>query len=271
MDKTIDDVRSFWDSNPLLTGELDAPVGSEEWFRNFDEIKTNEIFAGDLSDWISSNLEGKRVLDVGCGPGYWNRIFGNMNVEYHGIDISPKTIAMATKSKKLFSLVGTLEVGNAERLDFPDEYFDFVVSEGVIHHTPDTQRCINEIFRVLKKGGCARVGVYYKNLALRSRALFTLSLALMRTFNISLKGRGRNKMTTSSTPEELVRMYDGKDNPIGKAYTKSELKGMFGEFDSTELTRYYFPTRVMRVRLPRIVQRWLNSAFGLMVLAKVRK
>ena len=52
MDKTIDDVRSFWDANPLLTGELDAAVGSEEWFRHFDEIKTNEIFAGDLSDQL---------------------------------------------------------------------------------------------------------------------------------------------------------------------------------------------------------------------------
>ena len=173
MDKTIDDVRLFWDANPLLTGELDADAGSEQWFRCFDNIKTHEAYAGNLFEWIPSAIEGKRILDVGCGPGYWNRILGKMNVEYHGIDISPKTIEMAKKSKELFGLQGLLNVGNAEHLDFPDEYFDFIISEGVIHHTPNTQGCVNEIYRVLKKNGEAHVGLYYKNVLLRSRVMFT--------------------------------------------------------------------------------------------------
>jgi hypothetical protein len=78
-------------------------------------------------------------------------------------------------------------------------------------------------------------------------------------------------MSTSTNPDELVRLYDGEDNPIGKAYTKGELKHMFSAFDEVEFKRYYFPTRATRLRLPRFVQRWLNSTFGLMVLVQGQK
>lgn len=271
METSINAVQTFWDENPLLTGELEAEVGTAEWFREFDQIKFNEGLAGDLSLWIPEDIEGKRVLDIGCGPGYWNRIFGKMNVEYYGIDISPRTIEIARKSKAIFNLHGTLEVGNAEHLEFPNESFDLVVSEGVIHHTPDTQACVNEIHRVLRKGGNAHIGLYYKNLVLRSRFLFRLILWIMKVYGISLKGRGREGMAAAQSPEELVRMYDGLQNPIGKAYTKTEIDQMFRAFEFRCFKRYYFPSRALRLHLPSRIQHWLNSTLGLMIMVKASK
>ena len=270
MMKTVEDVRAFWDANPLLTGELEELAGTEAWFRAFDRIK-NDLFAGDLSDWVPSDLGGKKMLDIGCGPGYWNRIFGKMNVEYHGIDISPRSVGMAERSREIFGLRGDLRVGNAERLDFADGTFDFVLSEGVIHHTPDTEACVREIFRVLKKGGTARVGLYYKSAVLRSPVLFGSCLWVMRLLKVGLKGRGREKMAAASSPEEFVRIYDGADNPIGKAYTRGELRKMFGSFSRIEMSRYYFPQRALPVRMPRFFQKVLNSLFGTMILVKLQK
>lgn len=262
MSNSIESVRSFWDENPLLVGEIKYQVGSENWFKEFDRIKTDDIFCGDLHDWVPKGLIGKKVLDIGCGPGYWNRIFGKMDLEYFGIDISPKTVELAKESKTIFETKGEIAEGNAESLQFKTGEFDFVVSEGVIHHTPDTQKCIDEIYRVLKKGGV--IGLYYKNFILRSPFLFSIVLSFMRILSVSLKGRKREGMVSAKDPDDFVRMYDGGDNPIGKAYSKTELRKMFSRFASIEFVQYYFPARALKIGIPNWLHRLLAKHLGLM-------
>ncbi|WP_139094312.1 class I SAM-dependent methyltransferase, partial [Acinetobacter baumannii] len=53
-----------------------------------------------------------------------------------------------------------LKVGNAESLPYPDGSFDLVYSWGVIHHSPDTEKCLSEISRVARKGAPVKVMVY---------------------------------------------------------------------------------------------------------------
>ena len=271
MSKTIEDVRRFWDANPLRVGEIDEPVGTEAWFLEFDRIKTQDVFLGHVEKWTPARPAGKRVLDVGCGPGYWGRLFGRMGVEYYGIDISPNAVELARESQRIFGFKGDIRVGNAEDTGFEDGYFDFVVSEGVIHHTPNTEKCIDEIHRVLKDGGGARIGLYYKSAILRSRVLFRLAQLLMRAVGVGLKGRGRTAMGLAESPEEFVRMYDGRENPIGKAYGKPELLSMFSRFSDIRLSRYYFPWRALPVKPPLWVRRILGRRLGLMVLVELRK
>lgn len=271
MTDSIETVRRFWDANPLLTGELDVPAGSKEWFDGFDSIKTNDIFAGDLGDWIPGDIAGKSVLDVGCGPGYWHRRFGERKVDYTGIDISPVTIELAKKSREIYGIAGNLEAGNAEELRFADNSFDYIVSEGVIHHTPRTEKCVDEIWRVLKPGGRATIGLYYRNYVLSSPAIFKVALFFMRILNVSLKGRGREKMLVADNASDFVRMYDGDQNPIGKSYTKKEVKAMFGKFSKIRLGRYYFPFRIFPFKAPACLQKIMASLFGLMIIIKVEK
>ena len=77
MDKTIDDVRLFWDANPLLTGELDADAGSEQWFRCFDNIKTHEAYAAICSNGSLLLLRANAfwMSDAGRDTGtvFWGR------------------------------------------------------------------------------------------------------------------------------------------------------------------------------------------------------
>ncbi len=53
-----------------------------------------------------------------------------------------------------------LSLGDAEAFPFEDNSFDIIYSWGVLHHTPDTRRAIEEVYRVLRPGGIARIMVY---------------------------------------------------------------------------------------------------------------
>lgn len=99
---------------------------------------------------------GDRVLDVGCGAGYFTRLMGRAVVPggtAHGVDSSARAIAQAQQLTRLTNC--TFSEGNAEALDAPDGAHDVVVSSLMIHHLPGPRRAaaIREMFRVLRPGG----------------------------------------------------------------------------------------------------------------------
>ena len=64
MEKSIEDVKLFWDQNPLYTGEFDSIVGSKEWFEQVYRVKLKDCFCNDLRLWVPPRLSGKKVLDI---------------------------------------------------------------------------------------------------------------------------------------------------------------------------------------------------------------
>jgi ubiquinone/menaquinone biosynthesis C-methylase UbiE len=100
---------------------------------------------------------GDRVLDVGCGPGYFARMLAQ-TVGSHGsvvgIDAAPEMIEYA--NRKARSLPNCrFQSGAAESLAFPDASYDVVVSSLMMHHIPDELRlqAVREMRRVLRPGG----------------------------------------------------------------------------------------------------------------------
>jgi ubiquinone/menaquinone biosynthesis C-methylase UbiE len=92
---------------------------------------------------------GARVLDLGCGSGVFSRALAARGFRVTGMDLSPGLIEVARQ------LVGRpeYEVGDAERLPYPDGSFDGVFLAGVIHHFPDPSRMAKEVARVVHRGG----------------------------------------------------------------------------------------------------------------------
>jgi ubiquinone/menaquinone biosynthesis C-methylase UbiE len=96
------------------------------------------------------NLRGRRILDVGCGPG---TILGQLvrayGVDGVGIDASPKMIEAARRETPE---TDQFHVARAEELPFEDASFDAALARWVVHHI-DRPRAFGEILRVLRPGG----------------------------------------------------------------------------------------------------------------------
>jgi len=101
--------------------------------------------------------EGERVLDLGCGAGldlyFFAKAVGE-NSKVYGVDISED---MANKARKNMHLVGIKNVeikcGHSDDIPFEDNFFDVVASNGIYNLSPDKEKVMKEVFRVLKPGG----------------------------------------------------------------------------------------------------------------------
>jgi ubiquinone/menaquinone biosynthesis C-methylase UbiE len=99
-----------------------------------------------------SNIEC--ALDDGCGSGRYTYALNKIGCKkIWGVDISPNSIAFAKHNNDLKNKNVQFLTCSVLELPFEDETFDFVFSNGVLHHTIDTEQGLNEIYRVLKKDG----------------------------------------------------------------------------------------------------------------------
>ena len=100
---------------------------------------------------------GDRVLDVGCGPGYFVRMISRAvgpSGSAVGVDAAEEMVGYARERTRNVSNC-SFEAGGAEALPFAEASFDVVVSSLMMHHLPDDlrQAAVLEMRRVLRPGG----------------------------------------------------------------------------------------------------------------------
>lgn len=127
----------------IFPGERDYP----------QDKKTNPRFQRQLAiyKFCSKFVDNKFTLDVGCGEGFGTYFLSQHAKKIIGIDNSAESIEMAKKNYNKENI--EFIIMDAEKLEFPDETFESVISLAVIEHVKDYESYLREMKRVLKKGG----------------------------------------------------------------------------------------------------------------------
>jgi len=93
-------------------------------------------------------IDGKQILDCGCGAGEYVQAFLDRGAEAWGIEFSKEKVASSR-----VDLGGRLAVGDLAALAVRDNTIDVALLNEVLEHVPDEQRVLREVYRVLRPGG----------------------------------------------------------------------------------------------------------------------
>lgn len=162
-----------WNTNPCGADYLDQ--SSPEFFDKAESYRYKQQY-WQKAFFDYSSFRGP-VLEIGTGLGTDLKQFAREGAECHGVDITDRHLSLTRKNFDSEELCLTLHKCDANNLPYPDNYFDCVYSFGVIHHIPDVDNVLDEIYRVLKPGGVFQVAVYNKF------SIHTVSLFLRAVFS----------------------------------------------------------------------------------------
>lgn len=159
------------------------------------------------------------VLEIGVGLGADHQRFAQAGARLAGIDLTERAVEHSRKRLRLFGLESDLRVADAESLPFADESFDLVYSWGVLHHSPNTARAIDETWRVLRRGGAAKIMIHHK------RSLVGYMLWLRYGL---LAGKPWRSL------DDIYAHY--LESPGTKAYTVDEARALFRKFSEVRVS-----------------------------------
>jgi arsenite methyltransferase len=134
----------------------------DHWLEGISESAI-ESFAGTGNPFAMGELAaGERVVDIGSGGGIDSLVAARMvgpKGEVVGIDMTPEMLRRA-RAAAADSGIDNVEFREAymEELPVPDGWADVVISNGVLNLTPDKQKAVGEMFRVLRPGGRLQIG-----------------------------------------------------------------------------------------------------------------
>lgn len=92
----------------------------------------------------------RTLVDIGCGSGIFTQLLVDAGYDCVGVDLS---YALLQRGKQDAPRLAFLQA-DVEALPFPEASLDVLILSCLLHHLPDLTRCIAEVHRVLKPGGC---------------------------------------------------------------------------------------------------------------------
>lgn len=158
-------VSDYWNQRPCNIRHSLQPVGTRGYF---DEVEARKYFVephipafAEFPRW-----QGKKVLEIGCGIGTDTINFARHGARVTAVDLSDKSLAVARQRAEVFGFQDRVRFyqANAEELTkyVPAEKYDLVYSFGVIHHTPNPERVLQQVQNYLHAQSTVKIMVYYR-------------------------------------------------------------------------------------------------------------
>jgi ubiquinone/menaquinone biosynthesis C-methylase UbiE len=231
-----------WNTNPCGAASAHGFEPGSAAFYQKVETERYETYAPWLKDAIDfPSFVGLRLLEIGTGLGTDHLQFARAGARTFAIDLTVAHLRLTRRRFALEGLVTRLARADAERLPFADGSFDAVYSFGVLHHTPDTQRAIDEVRRVLLPGGVAVVSLYH-----RHSAFYWISTMLCR-------GVRRGELWKKGYRRLMASIEHGSEAsgavPLVKVLSRRQCRRMFTRYASVHIRSdhidysHVFPSR----------------------------
>jgi len=110
-----------------------------------------------VSRFLRPNVQGMKLLEVGCGTGHWSQFFSDCGFEVTGVDISEAMIKTA-QSKNIAS--ASFQIADGHSLPFDDNSFDITAAITTLEFTGNAELVLKEMYRCTRKpSGQLLVGV----------------------------------------------------------------------------------------------------------------
>ena len=160
----------------------------------------------------------KRTLNAGCGVAWSEYLFNyNKKTERHCIDLSLSVETAYHNTKHLENVI--VSQASIFELPYPDNSFDIVYSNGVIHHTPDAKKAFFSLVRKCRPGGL--IGIYIYNVKPFLRELADSKIRQLTTKmsykqcmefskQMTLLGKSLSKIKTPLTIEKDIKLLGVK-------------------------------------------------------------
>jgi ubiquinone/menaquinone biosynthesis C-methylase UbiE len=157
-------VKAFWNRESCDTNQAEAEKFSRAYFEQIEQWRyRDQPFIHAFAQF--TRYHGKRVLEVGFGAGtdfiQWLRAGARVS----GIDLTEEALANVSQRIQVYGLPQPegMQVADAENLPFPSNTFDLGYSWGVLHHTPNTEKALAELVRVVRPGGEIKIMLYNRH------------------------------------------------------------------------------------------------------------
>ena len=194
------------------------------------------------------DLRDKKVLEIGCGTGLITYNLAKIGAEVTAIDISEKSLEIAKRRTERFNV--KYYWGNAEKLSniIPIEPYDYICVFGVLHHTPNPGKIIEQIKKYAHQDTTIQIMLYHR-----------YSWPVLW---ILLKGKGAFWRLN-----ELTNKYSEAQNcPLTKVYSIKEARRLLKDFVIRDISIEYpvsMANHLQRFKkfIPGFVH-WLEKPFG---------
>jgi SAM-dependent methyltransferase len=259
--------REQWTGDPAgAVYGRDQEFGTREFFDAVERHRYT-VYAPWMREVMGfDDFAGARLLEIGCGMGTDLLQFARGGAQVTGVDLTPRSIEISRQHFAVYDERGDFAITDGERLPFPDESFDVVYSNGVLHHTPDTAGAIRQIHRVLRPGGLARVMLYHRDSAYYWGEI------------IFRRGLLHWQLPLGHSPAEIMSRYvevnESGGRPLVKVYSRRQARKLFSIFSEVKIQVEQL-TRAELFILGRIIPeglfRSLRRSFGGNVIISARK
>ena len=221
---SIEVVKTFWNNIPCNINHSNKDLNTKEYFNEVSD-KRYKVEPHILTFANFENYKDKKVLEIGCGIATDGQKFAENGAIYKGIDLTPRGIEIAKNRFKLFNLPGEFEVQNIEEY-ISNEKYDLIYSFGVLHHTPDINKALKNIYSMLKDGGELKIMLYAKNSWKYFRIIDGLD------------------------------QYEAQNNvPIANVYTKEEVLDLLKDFKNIKIEQtHIFPYKIPEYKQQKFIK-----------------